>query len=91
MISQGDKRCIDRFYAHAQKIFREAGIQENQIEVKVSKRAVNVGKAIVREAKEGNYGTVVIGRRGTGKAFYIGCVSRYVLHRISNRTLWLVS
>jgi nucleotide-binding universal stress UspA family protein len=91
VIAQGDKRCIDRFYTHAQKKFREGGIHEKQIEIKVTKRAMNVGKAILDEAKKGNYGTVVVGRRGASKAFFMGSVSRYVLDRISNRALWLVS
>lgn len=91
VIAKGDKRCIDGFYVHAREKFREAGIQERQIEVKVTKRTVNVGKAIVDEAKKGNYGTVVIGRRGASKAFFMGSVSRYVLDRIANRALWLVS
>jgi nucleotide-binding universal stress UspA family protein len=91
VISKGDKRCIDRFYTHAQEKFKDAGIQEKQVEVKVAKRTVNVGKAIVDEAKKGNYGTVVIGRRGASKAFFMGSVSRYVLDRISDRALWLVS
>ena len=47
--------------------------------------------AIVDEAKKENYGTVVIGRRGASKAFFMGSVSRYVLDRFSNRALWLVS
>ena len=91
VIAQGDKRCIDSFYTHAQKKFKEAGIQEKQVEIKVTKRAVNVGKAILDEAKKGNYGTVVIGRRGASKAFFMGSVSRYILDRTSNRALWLVS
>ena len=91
VLAQGDKRCIDRFYTHAQKKFKEGGIQEKQIEIKVTKRAMNVGKAILDEARKGNYGTVVVGRRGASKAFFMGSVSRYVLDRISNRALWLVS
>ncbi|UCG80128.1 MAG: universal stress protein [Desulfobacterales bacterium] len=91
VIAQGDKRYIDHFYAHARERFREAGIRENQIEIKVTKCTANVGKAIVDEAKKGNYGTVVIGRRGASKAFFMGSVSRYVLDRTSNRALWLVS
>ena len=90
VIAQSDKLYIDHFYAHARKKFREAGIQENQIEIKTTKCTVNVGKAIVDEARKGNYGTVVIGRRGASKAFFMGSVSRYVLDRTSNRALWLV-
>jgi len=91
VIAKGDKRCIDHFYAHARSKFEKAGIKENQVEIKVTKCAVNVGKAIVDEAKQGDYGTVVIGRRGTSKAFFTGSVARYVLDRTSNRVLWLVS
>ncbi len=89
-IKQGARQRLDRFYAHAQRIFREAGLQENQIQIKVTKRILNVGKAILDEAKKGDYGTVVVGRRGISAAFFMGSVSRYVLDKISNRTVWLV-
>ena len=91
VIAQGDKRSIDHFYAHAQERFREADIQEKQIAIKVAKCTVNVGKAIVDETKKGNYGTVVIGRRGVSKAYFMGSVSRYVIDRTRDRALWLVS
>ena len=91
IVAQGARRCIDHFYAHAQHRFKEAGIQDNQIELKVKKRAVNVGKAVLDYARKQNYGTVVIGRRGINQAFFMGSVSRYVLDKISNRSLWVVS
>jgi nucleotide-binding universal stress UspA family protein len=91
IIDKGSKRCIDNIYAYAQQRFKEAGIQENQIELKVKKQAVNVGKAVLDYARKQNYGTVVIGRRGINQAFFMGSVSRYVLDKISNRSLWVVS
>ena len=91
IIARGAERCIDHFYANAQQRLKVAGLQENQIELKVIKRAMNVGKAILDQARKGNYGTVVIGRRGTDKAFFMGSVSRYVLDKISDRALWVVS
>ncbi len=91
VLVRGAKQCVDLFYAHALKMFGEAGIQENQIEIKTTKGAVNAGNAILNEAKKGDYGTVVTGRRGTNQAFFMGSVSRYVLNRTSNRALWLVS
>jgi hypothetical protein len=42
-------------------------------------------------ALKGNYETVVIGRRGINKAFFMGSVSRYIINRISNRSLWIVT
>ncbi len=91
VITRGNKRCTEHFYAHARQKFKEAGIQENQIEIKVTKRSVNVGKAIINEAKKGKYGTVVVGRHAARGASFIGSVSKYVLDKTSNRALWLVS
>lgn len=91
VIARGTRRCIDHFYAHTQRKFKEAGVHENQIEPKVIKRAIEVGKAIVDHARKGDYGTVVIGRRGVNEAFFMGSVSKYVLDRISGRALWVVS
>jgi len=91
VIARGAKQCIDHFYAQAQKKFRQAGFQENQIALKVVKRTIDVGKAIVGEAKKGDYGTVVVGRRGVNEAFFMGSVSRYVLDKTSGRALWVIS
>jgi nucleotide-binding universal stress UspA family protein len=91
IVARGAKRRIEHFYAHTQHRFKEAGLRENQIELKVIKRAMDVGKTILDQARKGNYGTVVIGRRGANGAFYMGGVSRYVLNKISGRAVWVVS
>jgi nucleotide-binding universal stress UspA family protein len=91
IIARGAKRCIEHFYAHALDKFKEGGLKDNQIEFKVIKRAVNVGKAIFDHARKGDYGTVVVGRRGANSAFFMGSVSRYLLDKISDRALWVVS
>ena len=90
MIVQGDKKCIDQFYAHAHKKLKDAGFDDNQIEVKVSDTLLNPGKAIIEEAKKGDYGTIVIGRRGINKSFFTGSVSRYVINQLSDKALWIV-
>jgi nucleotide-binding universal stress UspA family protein len=89
--AETDKKHLNRFYEQAQEKFKEVGIPEGQIEFKVATRVGNVGKAIVDEAKRGDYGTVVVGRRGVSRAFFMGSVSRYVIDNSSKRALWLVS
>ncbi len=91
VIARGAKRCIDHFYAHALEKFTEVGLKENQIEAKVTKPGMDVGKAIVNHIKRGDYGTVVMGRSGTSQAFFMGSVSRYVLNKVSGCAVWLVS
>jgi nucleotide-binding universal stress UspA family protein len=89
-IQNGSRRCLDDFNAKARKIFNDSGVHEDQVEIKVAKPTVKVGKAIVDEAIKGSYGTVVIGRSGINQAFFMGRVSRYVIERITNSALWVV-
>ena len=90
IITQGDKKCIDQFFAHALKKLKDAGLDDHQIEVKTSDALFNPGKAIIEEAKQGDYGTILIGRRGMNKAFFTGSVSRYVMNQITDKALWIV-
>ena len=91
ILIQGDKRCIDHFYALALQRFKEAGFQDSQIHLKMVECLYNIGSAIVEEARAGDYGTVVVGRRGGGNAFFMGSVSRSVLGKSANCALWVVS
>jgi nucleotide-binding universal stress UspA family protein len=90
IIAQGDKRCIDTFYTHAEQRFREAGLEKSQIDIKQVKSTINIGKTIVNEAQKGDYGTVVVGRRGANNSFFMGSVSRYILTNALNCAVWLV-
>ncbi len=91
VIARGARRCVDHFYAHARKKFTEAGLRDDQVELEVVKRSVDVGKAIVGQIRKQDYGTVVLGRRGTGEAFFMGSVSKYLLDKTYGRALWVVS
>ena len=91
MIIEGDKRCVQSFYTHAVKKFKDAGIEEDRIKIKEVTPRMNVGKAIINEVKEGKYGTVVLGRRGLSRSFFMGKVSEYVTEKVENCALWLVS
>ncbi len=89
-INQGDKQCIDDFYSHAQKKIKEAGLKKSQVDIKQVVSTINIGKSIVDEVKKGNYGTVVVGRRGADDSFFLGSISRFVLDSVYNRAVWLV-
>jgi nucleotide-binding universal stress UspA family protein len=90
IVARGNKACIEQFYPYAKQKFNEVGISEDRIEMKTVKGGRQAGKAILDFAQKGNYGTIVIGRRGINKAFFMGSVSRYIINRVSNRALWIV-
>ena len=90
IVGRQDQACFDQFYSHALQKFQKSGISEDQLEtVTVSKRG-NTGKIILENAEEGNFSTLVIGRRGIDKAFFMGSVSRTVISRVADRAVWLV-
>ena len=90
IILQGNRHCIDQFYAHAQKRLNEAGIQENQISFEASEGAFRVGKAVLDEYLRGKFGALVVGRRGVNKKFFTGSVSRFLINQFSKGALWVV-
>lgn len=89
IVARGDKACIDQFYAHALQKFKDSGISDKHIET-VTIKGGNTGKAVLKYAEKENCGTLVIGRRGIEKAFFMGRVSRHIISRASDCAIWLV-
>ncbi len=79
------------FFEEARKMFAE-GFSADQIKVKIKTSPFGAAGAIIEEAREGNFGTVVVGRRGRGgfKELLLGSVSSKVLFGLNDRTVWVV-
>ncbi len=90
VIARGDKQCVDNFHAHAYKRFKASGINENQILIREVKSTINIGKTIVDEAEKGDFGIVVVGRKGLNESFFMGSVSRYIVNNAKDCAVWLV-
>ena len=90
IVARGDKACIDQFYPHAMKKFEEAGISKDQIKIETMQGSRRIGRAIMDFAQNGKFSTVVVGRRGVNKSFFMGSASRYMINKISNAALWVV-
>jgi nucleotide-binding universal stress UspA family protein len=91
LVTSCDRKRIDQFYALALKKFKDAGISDNQIEILTLEDGNRPGRVIIETAEKGNFGTVVIGRRGVNKSFFTGSVSHHVINKISGCVLWVVS
>ena len=91
LVTSFDKKRIDHFYELAMKKFKDAGISDNQIEILTLEDGNRPGRIIIETAEKGNFGTVVIGRRGVNKSFFTGSVSHHVINKISGCVLWVVS
>ena len=90
VIAQGDRACIDRFYAHAINKLTEAGLDESQVRIDVHKGGFKVGKVVLDAYRKGDFGTLIVGRRGMDKKYFTGSVSRYLMDHFSGGALWVV-
>lgn len=71
----------------------KAGLRPDQISTKTASGVASRAKAIVDEAKNGGYGTIVVGRRGLSRVeeFFMGSVSSKVMQLAQEMAVWVVS
>jgi nucleotide-binding universal stress UspA family protein len=86
-------REIDPVFKEARDRLVRAGIAPGGVDTKIVKGAGNRAGAIVDEAEQGGYDTIVVGRRGLSKVqeFFMGRVSNKVIHLAQDKTVWVVS
>ena len=76
----------------ARKVLLQSGFKENRISTKIITGVLSRAAAIVEEARQENYDTIVLGRRGLSqvRTFFIGRVTNKVIHMARERTVWVV-
>lgn len=84
---------IAPFFSMAKSHLESWGFGPRQVSTKVITGAVSRAGEIVREAKDGGYSTIVIGRRGLSKAreYFMGRVSNKVIQLATEQVVWVVT
>jgi nucleotide-binding universal stress UspA family protein len=70
-----------------------AGFRRNQITARTATGVLSRAGAIIQYALKGEYGTIVVGRRGLSEVqeFPMGRVSNKVIHMAKALAVWVVS
>lgn len=91
-IENAKKAAVEGFMDEAKKRLVEAGFAPKNISIRVRKKKKGIARDILKEAMEGKYDTVVLGRRGlTGiKQFMAGSVTNKMFQYAQNVTLVVV-
>jgi nucleotide-binding universal stress UspA family protein len=90
IIEKANKKCISNFLDYALPALKKSGIDENRLMVKTKATTLNIGSAIIQEFKSGNYGTLIVGKRGLNKRFFMGSVSNYLVTHLENGAIWII-
>lgn len=80
------------FIEESKSMLVNAGIRLDQISVKITGGTSSAARDILEEAKKGDYGTIVLGRRGISmlKEFFMGSVTNKVLQASYSFCVWIV-
>lgn len=87
------KEKMQSVFEKAQSILESSGIPANIITTKIVCGVSSRALSIVEYARQENFGTVVLGRRGLSrlKEFFMGRVSTKVISMVHYRTVWIVN
>jgi nucleotide-binding universal stress UspA family protein len=83
---------IEPFMKRAEEMLVEAGVSESQISQKIVDGSRSAANDILEEARNNQYGTIVMGRRGISgvQEFFMGSVSSKVLQNSTGMAVWIV-
>ena len=83
---------IEPFMKKAKEMLIEAGVSESQISKKIVDGSRSAASDILEEARNNQYGTIVMGRRGISgvQEFFMGSVSSKVLQNATGMAVWIV-
>jgi nucleotide-binding universal stress UspA family protein len=87
------EKGITWVFDKAKRYLTDSGFKSDQIKTKTILNADSRAAAIDKEARDGDYSTIVLGRRGLSKVeeFFMGRVSKKVINTIRNRSVWVVT
>lgn len=84
---------IERVFEDARSRLRAEGFDDERITTQVIRGAMSRAAAIGEEARNGNYATIVLGRRGQSSVrdFFIGRVTDKVIQTARQHSVWIVT
>ena len=90
IIDRQELDLLEHWWTDTMNRLKSVGFNEAQMELKTVQRTGKTGKMILDEIENHTYDTVIIGRTGSGKAYYFGSVSWYVSERLTGHALWII-
>ena len=87
------EKSMESAFEMACSHLEKAGFNRNQIAVRMVTGAHSRAVAIITEALQGGYGTIVVGRRGLShvEEFFMGRVSNKVIQMAREMAVWVVT
>ncbi|MDZ7830331.1 MAG: universal stress protein [Desulfobacterales bacterium] len=89
-MENADQRCLTDFQVQAMNMLKDAGFTDSQVQFRQIEKRLSPANAIVEELHKGDFGTLVIGKRGMSASQFMGRVAGTMVQKIQDRAVWIV-
>lgn len=89
-ILSSDQKCMDDFQPQSLAALERYNINADQLNTVYLDGRLSISRSVIQYASDHQFGTVVVGRHGTGKNPFTGSVSRSILNKAKDIALWVV-
>lgn len=90
LLSRANKKFMDGYHERCTLMLEKAGITPDRVRMQITEKNSTPGKMILEKVEKERFGTIVLGRSGESKSFFIGSVSKHVISNADNFAVWLV-
>ncbi|MBW1860580.1 MAG: universal stress protein [Deltaproteobacteria bacterium] len=86
------KKKMEDFLAQVKGHLQDMGMNEDDIEIKIATKEKGVAEDILEEVERGEYGSIILGKRGISRArqLLFGSVSSYIVQHAEDCGVWVV-
>jgi 2,4-dienoyl-CoA reductase-like NADH-dependent reductase (Old Yellow Enzyme family)/nucleotide-binding universal stress UspA family protein len=90
--SDQNEQDVRKIMEISQAVLIKAGIPAKSISIQFRDKKTGIARDVLDEIEAGDYGTVIVGRRGLSRAkqFLFGSVSNKIVHNTRDCTVWVV-
>ncbi|MFH1148641.1 MAG: universal stress protein [Pseudomonadota bacterium] len=90
--AESEERKMHDLMVQAKRILTNAGTRDADIKIKTAATNHSVAEDILEEAKEGQFGSIIMGRRGVSRVHKLlfGSVSNYIVHHAKDCAVWVI-
>lgn len=91
-IEDAKRENVQTFINQAKEALIMAGFSPENVKLKIRKKEKGIAQDIMKEARDGGYDSIVVGRRGLSglKEFFMGSVSNKVVHSAGDMAVIVV-
>ena len=90
--AQTARKERENLLVQAKGLLQSTGMNEPDIQIKVAMKQKRIEEDILDEIEKGEYGSIILGRRGVSRAkqLLFGSISNYIVHHAKNCGVWVI-